>query len=396
MKSKSSNNKTYDINSIRKPARIESGSQHAPIEIYHEVCNENIFINILCNERNRTERSEKPFLLMLIDIDQVLQADPRGEALDVILTVLLSAKRGTDICGWYKDGHSIGMIFTEIDPIDTQEARKAISSKIRNKLSKNIPLELMIKTSISFQFYPEKHDNNTGKPDLFEKSLYPDLRLDVTTKTKAHWVKRFIDITGSSLALLVLSPVFCLISFLILFNSKGPILFKQERLGQFGKKFTFLKFRSMYVDTDDSIHREYIKKLITENMASEEGHDEDRAPVYKIRNDPRITPVGRFLRKTSLDELPQLLNVLSGEMSLVGPRPPIPYEFESYDIWHRYRLLQVKPGITGLWQVSGRSSTSFDEMVRLDLKYIHEWSLWLDFKILLLTPWAVIKGHGAY
>ena len=152
----------------------------------------------------------------------------------------------------------------------------------------------------------------------------------------------------------------------------------------------------MHVNSDDAIHREYTKKLITENKATEENSDGAHAPVYKIRNDPRITPIGEFLRKTSLDELPQLLNVLTGEMSLVGPRPPIPYEFENYDIWHRYRLLKVKPGITGLWQVTGRSSTTFDEMVRLDLKYIQEWSLWLDFKILLLTPWAVIKGKGAY
>ncbi|MRR05424.1 MAG: sugar transferase [Deltaproteobacteria bacterium] len=227
-------------------------------------------------------------------------------------------------------------------------------------------------------------------------NLYPDLQLDVTTKTNGHIIKRIIDIVLSSLAMLILSPLFCVISLLIVTNSKGPVLFRQERLGQFGKRFIFLKFRSMYVDTNDTIHREYIKKLITENSPSEDKGDDTTPPVFKIRNDPRITSVGRFLRKTSLDELPQLLNVFRGEMSLVGPRPAIPYEFESYDIWHRYRLLQVKPGITGLWQVTGRSSTSFDEMVRLDLKYIYEWSLWLDFKILLLTPWAVIKGKGAY
>jgi exopolysaccharide biosynthesis polyprenyl glycosylphosphotransferase len=366
------------------------------MEIYREICDENTFLKILGNERNRTERSEKPFLLLLIETDQVLEADPGGEALETILEVLLSSKRETDICGWYKDRHKLGMLFTEIDPIDTQEARKAISAKIRKKLSANIPHELMMKFSVSFHFYPEKYDTNTEKFDLFEKSFYPDLQLDVTTKVKGLFAKRVIDIIGSSLALLLFSPAFCLLSLIIAVNSKGPVLFRQERLGQFGKRFVFLKFRSMYVHTDDSIHREYIKKLITENAASEEEPDGVHAPVYKIRNDPRVTPVGRFLRKTSLDELPQLLNVLKGEMSLVGPRPAIPYEFESYDIWHRYRLLQVKPGITGLWQVTGRSSTSFDEMVRLDLKYIHEWSLWLDLKILLLTPLAVIKGKGAY
>ena len=115
-----------------------------------------------------------------------------------------------------------------------------------------------------------------------------------------------------------------------------------------------------------------------------------------MSNDPRITPIGQFLRKTSLDELPQFFNVLKGEMSLVGPRPPIPYECELYDIWHRRRMLSVKPGITGLWQVSGRSSTTFDEMVRLDLRYINGWSLWLDIKLLLKTPLVIITGKGAY
>src|SRR2546422_5417446 len=118
--------------------------------------------------------------------------------------------------------------------------------------------------------------------------------------------------------------------------------------------------------------------------------------IYKLTNDPRLTRLGRFLRKTSLDELPQFLNVLRGEMSMVGPRPPIPYELEAYDIWHRRRLLDVQPGITGLWQVSGRSRLPFDDMVRLDLKYARAWSLWLDLKILLRTPHAVFSGEGAY
>jgi lipopolysaccharide/colanic/teichoic acid biosynthesis glycosyltransferase len=118
--------------------------------------------------------------------------------------------------------------------------------------------------------------------------------------------------------------------------------------------------------------------------------------VYKLREDPRITPLGKILRKTSLDELPQFINVLRGDMSLVGPRPPLPYELTSYSRWHRSRLLETKPGITGLWQVNGRSSTTFDEMVRLDLRYARAWSLWLDLKILFKTPWAVFWGQGAY
>lgn len=153
----------------------------------------------------------------------------------------------------------------------------------------------------------------------------------------------------------------------------------------------------MYVDSDDSIHRHYIRQLIQqENEPSGDNETPTEGEVYKITDDPRVTLIGKFLRKTSLDELPQFINVLRGDMSLVGPRPPIPYECDDYKLWHRRRVIEVKPGITGLWQVEGRSSTSFDEMVRLDLKYIRDWSLWLDVKLLIKTPWVVITGKGAY
>jgi lipopolysaccharide/colanic/teichoic acid biosynthesis glycosyltransferase len=150
----------------------------------------------------------------------------------------------------------------------------------------------------------------------------------------------------------------------------------------------------MYTGNDPTIHREYVNAFIAAKIESGQSNGTQN-PVYKLTRDPRITPVGRFLRKTSLDELPQLWNVLKGDMSLVGPRPPIPYEVLSYDIWHRRRILEAKPGITGLWQVSGRSRMTFNEMVRLDLEYARAWSLGLDMKILLRTPWAVFSGNGA-
>jgi lipopolysaccharide/colanic/teichoic acid biosynthesis glycosyltransferase len=154
----------------------------------------------------------------------------------------------------------------------------------------------------------------------------------------------------------------------------------------------------MRVSNNDTIHRDFVKSFIAGKPDSAtDGHkDGQKAPVYKITNDPRVTSIGRFMRRTSLDELPQFWNVFIGEMSLVGPRPPIPYELEAYDVWHRRRLLEVKPGITGLWQVRGRSSTTFDEMVRLDLQYSRTWSPMLDIKILLDTPRAVLMGDGAY
>src|SRR5262249_3995149 len=156
------------------------------------------------------------------------------------------------------------------------------------------------------------------------------------------------------------------IAILIKLGSRGPVFFRQTRLGQYGKAFTLLKFRSMYVNNDPAAHRDYVTRLIAGRHVA--CSDAENKRVFKIVDDPRITRIGRILRKTSMDELPQLINVLKGEMSLVGPRPPVPYEFEHYAIWHRRRIMEVKPGISGLWQVSGRSRTTFDAMVRLDLQ----------------------------
>ncbi|MBZ5641944.1 MAG: sugar transferase [Acidobacteriia bacterium] len=203
-----------------------------------------------------------------------------------------------------------------------------------------------------------------------------------------------MDIAGSGALLLVLSPLLAAIAAIIKLTSTGPVIYEQDRLGQFGARFKCLKFRTMYSNNDPKIHQEYVQQFI----AGKDGLDKSASsekPVYKLTNDPRITSIGRLLRKASLDELPQFWNVLRGEMSLVGPRPPVPYEFEVYDVWHRRRVLEVKPGVTGLWQVSGRNRTLFDEMVRLDLRYCQSWSLWLDVKILFATPRAVFHGDGA-
>jgi lipopolysaccharide/colanic/teichoic acid biosynthesis glycosyltransferase len=189
-------------------------------------------------------------------------------------------------------------------------------------------------------------------------------------------------------------PLLYAIGIAIKLTSNGPVLFRQRRVGQFGERFTMLKFRSMYSNNDRDVHKAYVTKLI----ASETKHPVPSGGgevVYKITNDSRITRVGKFLRRTSLDELPQFLNVLLGDMSLVGPRPAVRYELAAYQTWHRRRVLEFKPGITGLWQVAGRSRVKFDEMVRMDLRYARQWSPWLDIKILLRTPLAVIRGTGA-
>jgi lipopolysaccharide/colanic/teichoic acid biosynthesis glycosyltransferase len=207
-------------------------------------------------------------------------------------------------------------------------------------------------------------------------------------------MKRVIDVIGSGLMLILCSPLLVVIALAIKLTSKGPVLFSQERVGHYGQHFTFLKFRSMLLDNDDSVHKEFVTKFIADETQHQPLNGNGERP-YKLAADKRITRVGKFLRTTSMDELPQLLNVLKGEMSLVGPRPPIPYEVAVYETWHRRRVLEAKPGITGLWQVTGRSRVKFDEMVRLDLRYSATWTPWLDLWILLQTPIAVIKGTGA-
>jgi lipopolysaccharide/colanic/teichoic acid biosynthesis glycosyltransferase len=269
----------------------------------------------------------------------------------------------------------------------------ALHSRVSSALRNDLNLEQMNVIHISFHVYPDDLDlENGGRPA--DTRLYPDLSPQDPATKASRVIKRTIDIMGSAFALLFLSPLLLVIAAVIKLTSRGPILFKQQRLGQYGVRFTFLKFRSMDSRSDAKIHRDYTRQLISGKVNHQQ--PDDSRGVYKIKDDPRVTWFGRFLRKTSLDELPQFFNVLRGELSLVGPRPPIPYEVEVYDIWHRRRFLEAKPGITGLWQVDGRSRVTFDEMVRLDLKYAKTWTPWLDIKILLRTPSAVLRGHGAY
>jgi lipopolysaccharide/colanic/teichoic acid biosynthesis glycosyltransferase len=206
--------------------------------------------------------------------------------------------------------------------------------------------------------------------------------------------KRAFDLVVATMMLIVLSPGMLVVSLLVKKSSSGPVLFAQERLGRDGKPFKFFKFRSMEHNSDDAIHRQFVAMFI--------GGDDDGCvdrnegdQVFKMKLDPRVTPIGSLLRKTSLDELPQLFNIIMGDMSLVGPRPPIAYEIENYLPWHMERLKAV-PGLTGLWQVSGRSSVSFEEMVRLDIRYINNWSPWQDFKIILKTIPVVLQGTGGF
>ena len=354
---------------------------------------EDMFRKVLSLERKRSERSGLRFVLMLVHTGKLLQ-DEEGEAMLGAITKALSmSTRETDLCGWYKKDMVVGVICTEIGSGSMNAILSALHSRVSSALRNDLNLEQMNVIHISFHVYPDDLDlENGGRPA--DTSLYPDLRPQDTFTKASRVIKRTIDIIGSLIALMLLSPLLIAIAVVIKLTSKGPMLFKQTRVGQYGVRFTFLKFRSMYFRNDPKIHQDYVRQLISGK--EDKKRMDAGGSVYKIKDDPRITPVGKFLRKTSLDELPQFLNVLMGEMSLVGPRPPIPYEVEAYDIWHRRRFLEAKPGITGLWQVEGRSTTKFDEMVRLDLRYAKIWSPWLDIKILLRTPGAVLKGDGAY
>jgi exopolysaccharide biosynthesis polyprenyl glycosylphosphotransferase len=197
-------------------------------------------------------------------------------------------------------------------------------------------------------------------------------------------MKRLLDVVLSIMSLILLTPVMLIVALAIKLDSSGPVIFRQTRLGKNGRPFTFYKFRSMYQQADSSVHQQFVKCLI----------NGDQTSSYKLSGDKRITRMGKFIRKTSIDELPQFFNVLKGDMSLVGPRPPIPYEVAEYKDWH-HRRLEVLPGLTGLWQVRGRSLVSFDEMVAMDIDYVEQRSLTLDLSLLLQTIPAVITGRGA-
>lgn len=250
------------------------------------------------------------------------------------------------------------------------------------------------KQKVEFRFAPSLFNVLPQKTSVEQIGVLPMVRLFREPLSDVErFIKRASDLIVSAISLLLLTPLWLIFSVLIKSDSKGPVLFRQERVGMDGRIFLCYKFRTMLADSDEEVHREAYRKNIEGVEEANAGDDEK--PVFgKVKDDPRITKAGKWLRRSSLDELPQLLNVLTGDMSIVGPRPPIPYEVEGYDIWHRKRL-DMKPGITGLWQVSGRNRLTFEEMVRIDLYYIENWSLWLDLKIILLTLPAMLRGDGA-
>jgi lipopolysaccharide/colanic/teichoic acid biosynthesis glycosyltransferase len=362
-----------------QPARNRSSGDR------HVLCQE-LFWDILSRERNRAIRLDQPFVLWVVSADRTSFDLRSSSALDhrnawlwpPVIDALARAVRGTAVIGWLERQSALGAI---LPAIGTPDAETLIRRELARRLDPATAASLEIRSHVFCPALPASAD------PFVTQSISPAPR-----RIAGDAIKRGLDVVGSLTLLLLLSPVLFLIAGLLKVTSAGPVVFRQTRIGQSAKPFTMLKFRTMRVDADPSLHHEFVTRFI---KSSAQLHPAGRKAVFKLTNDPRVTPLGRILRKTSLDELPQLWNVLKGDMSLVGPRPPLAYEVEQYRPWHWRRILDAKPGMTGLWQVTGRSRTTFDEMVRLDLRYVRSRSLWADIRILLATPRAVVSGKGA-
>ena len=341
---------------------------------------EPLFRDILIREWRRADRFDQSFVLVLVELS--LNATEWGE----IVKRLAALIPDTDVMGWFEQDRVLGLLWLDRDGSDALAVRE-VERKVRDEVDKLTDGASRLSISVHV---PQVGEARCGT--ILADPVFEELRGSQGHSGVRDAVKRMLDIVGSLTLLIVLSPVLALIAVLVKLTSSGPVFFRQDRVGASLKPFTMLKFRTMHVDADHELHRHFVTEFI--NAGADASPTADSG-LFKIVNDPRVTFLGRALRKASLDELPQLWNVLRGDMSLVGPRPPLSYEVEQYKRWHYRRVLEAKPGITGLWQVAGRSQTNFDDMVRLDLHYVQNQSAWTDIKILLATPRAVISGKGA-
>jgi lipopolysaccharide/colanic/teichoic acid biosynthesis glycosyltransferase len=348
-----------------------------------EVLAEQAFVQVLRLERRRTERSGNPFILVLLN-GWASKHQDSSVRVQSICEAIASTIRETDVLGWYAQDEVLAVLLTEVGRADEQVA-DYIAEKISDALRTAIGADGCADLDLLIRIYPQPAGTENE-----EGLIYRDLSAPDPGQRRDRFLKRAVDIVGSSAVLILFLPVFLTIGLLVKLTSKGPVLYCQKRVGKYGRLFDFYKFRSMYCDNDPTIHQEYVAKLI----AGADGLKQKNG-TYKLADDPRVTSLGKLLRRTSLDEIPQFMNVLLGDMSLVGPRPPIPYEFNCYRLWHKRRVMEIKPGLTGLWQVKGRSRTTFDEMVRMDIRYATSRSLIQDIKIILETPGAMFTGSGA-
>lgn len=367
----------------RQQNRMSIKKANSRIQLYTE----DFFLHLLLHERKRTERSKNPFSLLLIDISHFTYSKRYYKLLHALCKIIFTITRDIDLKGWYSSNRIIGILLTNTDA----DTRDIVVKKIQSVMDREIDTNYLHNIVIKDYSFPGT-DTSDKDSDEWNSIIYSSDRFHGTVSPLMEWTKRFIDIFGSIVAMILFSPLLIIIPFLIKLTSNGPVFFSQSRLGKYGKPFSLLKYRSMYSDSDSSIHKDYVTKFIHGNNDAQYGAKDG---LFKMVDDPRVTSIGKILRKLSLDELPQLFNVLKGDMSLVGPRPALLYEVEQYDLWHHPRVFEVKPGITGLWQVTGRSTTTFDDMVRLDIQYIRNWTLTLDVKLILLTPFVMFTSKGA-
>jgi lipopolysaccharide/colanic/teichoic acid biosynthesis glycosyltransferase len=351
---------------------------------------EDMFRTVLIRERKRADRTNQSFVLLLLDLSGLTNGGS-PQVIRHAAAAAAAAKRETDVMGWFSGQSVIGLILPQVREGDVISTGAGIEGRLRHELAKRLGVAEAENAGVRLHVHPEPKAAGTHAFDAVDP-LLQNLRRRPAGASINDALKRTLDVLGSTGLLILFAPLMLVIAALVKATSKGPVFFRQDRIGQNGKPFKMLKFRSMRPNAGSAIHQDYVTWFIKSSGEAPKG---EKAGVFKIANDPRITPIGRFIRNTSLDELPQFLNVLFGEMSLVGPRPPLQYEVDQYKPWHCRRVLEAKPGITGLWQVTGRSRTTFDEMVRLDLRYAKSSSLWTDIKILLATPKAVISGKGA-
>ncbi|MEW6442916.1 MAG: sugar transferase [bacterium] len=363
----------------------------------------------LREELERTRRTGAPFSVLIADLLRMPSALNGGGTYrscrkleEQVVRSLASEPRKTDIKGWL-DRKRIGVILPDTPLAGAFRFREKIVASIAKGSAALDPERLTdcfcVRSFGGTPVRPKRAGTQDNSPD--DPSRRPPDQPDDGTlfppgsSSFERALKRLVDIAGAMGILLLACIPMLGIAALIRLTSPGPALFRQQRVGYRGRRFVFYKFRSMAAGADPESHKDFVTGYINgrDHKIRPDPHED---PVFKMCRDPRVTRLGRVLRRTSLDELPQLCNVLRGDMSLVGPRPPIPYEVEEYKPWHSARFLDVKPGLTGLWQVSGRSKTSFDDMVRLDLQYADNWSLWADCKILLKTLRAVLSAEGAY
>lgn len=350
------------------------------------------FARVLWRQRAHADRTGSPFLLLRFHLNGGLHFNSSAEgAVDTLMHVAAQECRSGDLADWFGDHRrAVGVILPDASAESAPRVIERVTAAFRTRAKRYADAQGVIpELRCEVYVYPSTPEMQTMPGASGEKYLAGET---LFSRPLPRW-KRALDIVASGTGLALLSPLFLVVAIFIKIVSPGPVFFRQERVGRLGITFRIWKFRTMFCDSDVSMHQEHMEKLIQGQAA--EGGQGRGIPMTKIKHDPRIIPFGHILRASCIDELPQLINVLLGDMTLIGPRPALPYEADQYLRWHTGRFDAV-PGMTGLWQVSGKNTLSFEEMVSLDIRYGRELSIWQDAKILVKTIptiWAQVRAY---